>query len=59
MNTNDFVTMLRQASKECENKQIFLPVEIVNIINGDEQEKSWEKISMGKVMYYLADMLEE
>lgn len=56
---NNLVTLLREASKDYENKQVSLPIEIVNVINGNEQEKSWEKISVGKVMYYLADMLEE
>ena len=59
MKINDLVNLLREASKDCENKQMFLPIEVVKVINGNKQEKSWEKISMGKVMYYLADMLEE
>ena len=59
MKINDLVNLLREASKGCENRQMLLPIEVVNVINGKKQEKSWEKISMGKVMYYLADMLEE
>ncbi len=59
MKLNDLVNLLREASKEYENESMFLPIEVVNIINGKTQEKSWEKISMGRVMYYLADMLEE
>ncbi|MFZ3383451.1 MAG: hypothetical protein WA144_05960 [Candidatus Methanoperedens sp.] len=59
MKINDLVNLLREASKDCENRQMFLPIEVVNVINGKKQEKSWEKISMGKVMYYLADMLED
>ncbi len=59
MKINDLVNLLRRASKDCENKKMFLPIEVVKVINGNKQEKSWEKISMGKVMYYLADMLEE
>ncbi len=59
MKINDLVSLLREASKDLENKQMFLPIEVVNVINGKKQEKSWKKISMGKVMYYLADMLEE
>jgi len=58
MNINDIVDLLREASKDYENKQMCLPVEVVNVINGYKQEKSWKKISIGKVMYYLADMLE-
>jgi hypothetical protein len=46
-------------SKDCENREMFLPIEVVNIINGNKQEKSLKKISMSKVIYYLADMLEE
>ncbi|MDP2845444.1 MAG: hypothetical protein Q8N79_05140 [Candidatus Methanoperedens sp.] len=59
MKINDLVNLLREASKDFENKQMFLPIEVVNVINGKKQEKSWKKISMGRVMYYLADMLEE
>lgn len=59
MKINDLVNLLRETSKDCENRQMFLPIEVVTVINGKKQEKSWEKISMGKVMYYLADMLEE
>ena len=59
MKINELVNLLREASKDSENRQMLLPIEVVNVINGKKQEKSWEKISMGKVMYYLADMLEE
>ena len=59
MNMDDLIALLRETSKDYENKQMSLPIEMVNVINGNEQEKSWEKISVGKVMYYLADMLEE
>jgi hypothetical protein len=59
MEINDLVNLLREASKEYEKTTMFLPIEVINVINGKKQEKSWEKISMGKVMYYLADMLEE
>ncbi len=59
MKINDLVNLLRETSKDYENKQMVLPIEVVNVINGKKQEKSWKKISMRKVMYYLADMLEE
>ncbi len=59
MKMNDLVNLLREGSKNYENRQMFLPIEVINIINRKKQEKSWEKISMGKVIYYLADMLEE
>lgn len=59
MRINDLVNLLREVSKDYEKTTIFLPIEVVNVINGKKQEKSWEKISMGKAMYYLADMLEE
>ena len=59
MTINDLVNLLRETSKDYENKQMVLPIEVVNVINGKKQEKSWEKISMGRVLYYLADMLEE
>ena len=56
---DDLIALLRETSKDYENKQMSLPIEMVNVINGNEEEQSWEKISVGKVMYYLADMLEE
>lgn len=59
MKINDLVNLLREASKDYEKRTMFLPVEVVKVINGKKQEKSWEKISVGRVMYYLADMLEE
>lgn len=59
MKINDLVNLLREVSKDYEKTTMLLPVEVVNVINGNKQEKSWKKISMGKVIYYLADMLEE
>jgi hypothetical protein len=59
MKINDLVNLLREASKDYEKTTMLLPIEVVNVINGKKQEKSWGKISTGKVMYYLADMLEE
>ncbi len=59
MKINDLVNLLREVSVDYEKSQIFLPIEVVNIINGKKQEESWRKISMGKLTYYLADMLEE
>ncbi len=59
MRINDLVNVLRKASKDYEKTPILLPIEVVKVINGKKQEKSWEKISMGRVIYYLADMLEE
>lgn len=58
MEINDLVDILRELSKNYEDEQMFLPSDVVDIINGKE-EKSWEKISVGKVMHYLADMLEK
>lgn len=59
MEINELVDILRELSKDYENKQMFLPGEVVDIINGKKQEKSWEEIGVGKVMHYLADMLEK
>lgn len=59
MNINDLVDILRELSKNYKDEQVLLPSEIVDIINGKKQEKSWEKIDIGKVMHYLADMLEK
>lgn len=59
MKINDLVDLLRKVSIDCENREIYLPIEVVNVINGNKQEESLKKISMGKVMHYLADMIEE
>ena len=43
---------------QCENKSTLLPREIVEIING-KQENGWSNIPVNKVLQYFADMLEE
>jgi len=32
---------------------------LIKVIQGNEVEESWSEISIEKVVYYLADMLEE
>ncbi len=59
MKVNELVNLLREASKDYENDTMFLPIEVVKVINGQKQEKSWEKIKKGIVLCYLADLLEE
>ncbi len=59
MKINELVSLLREVSKDYENDAMFLPIEVVNVINGQKQEESWGKIKKEKVMRYLADMLEE
>lgn len=58
MKINEIVDQLRTMSSECGNSTVYLPREIVEIING-KQEEDWETIEAGKVLYYIADMLEE
>ncbi|MBW6518831.1 MAG: hypothetical protein K0A89_10065 [ANME-2 cluster archaeon] len=59
MKINELANLLRQTSKKFENKCVLLPTEFVKVIQGNEVEESWSEISIGKVVYYLADMLEE
>ena len=58
MKINEIVNQLRAMSSECGNSTVYLPREIVEIING-KKEDNWETIEAGKVLYYIADMLEE
>ena len=58
MNMNEMVNQLRVMASECENVSVSLPREIVEIING-KQENGWENISANKILQYFADMLEE
>lgn len=58
MNINEIVKQLRVMAAECENKSTLLPREIVEIING-KQENGWSNIPVNKVLQYFADMLEE
>ena len=58
MNINEIVNQLRVMASECGNASIYLPREIVEIIDG-KQENGWETIQANKVLQYLADMLEE
>jgi len=51
MKNNKLVDLLRKVSKDCKNRGIFLPIKVVNVINGTIQEKSLGKISMDKVIY--------
>lgn len=59
MGINSIVTLLRAAAPAYAHRDILLPVEMVEIINGKKQENSLKEISAGRVMQYIADMLEE
>lgn len=50
---------LREEAKKYEKSRMMLPAELVAVIEGRKQESRWEKISVAKVMRYVADMLEE
>ena len=58
MNMNEIVNQLRVMASECENESVYIPREIVEIING-RQENGWENIQANKMLQYIADMLEE
>ncbi len=56
---NELVKAIREEAKKYEKSSMMLPAELVAVINGRKQESKWEKISVAKVMRYVADMLEE
>ena len=58
MNMNEIVNQLRVMASKCGNASVYLPREIVEIIDG-KQENGWETIQANKVLQYFADMLEE
>ena len=55
---NEIVNQLRVMAYECGNASVYLPCEIVEIIDG-KQENGWETIQANKILQYFADMLEE
>lgn len=59
MEINKIVQLLRDEAVNVENKQVLLPAELVDVINGNKKEQLWTPISAGKVMSYIADMMEE
>ena len=56
MRGSDLVSLLRAINTD---EMASLPKEIVDIIVGSKKETSWEYISVGEVLSYLADMIEE
>ena len=58
MSMNEIVNQLRVMAYECGNASVYLPCEIVEIIDG-KQENGWETIQANKILQYFADMLEE
>jgi hypothetical protein len=58
MEIKDLVDILRELSKNYEDIDMYLPEEMVNIINRKRQEEAWGKISIGKVMRYMSDIIE-
>lgn len=59
MELNSIVKLIREEALLYENKEVYLPIELIDIINGREQERGWEKINVSKIMKYIADMMEE
>lgn len=53
------VKQLREAAEHHKKAIVMLPTEIVSLIEGRTQEAKFENISVGKVLQYIADMLEE
>lgn len=56
MDTNT-VGILRELASRNRGRTVSLPVEIVNIIEG-KQERAWKDVDAGKVLDYLASMME-
>ena len=62
MRGSDLVSLLRAINTDemvSLPNMVSLPKEIVDIIVGSKKETSWEYISVGEVLSYLADMIEE
>lgn len=59
MRINQIVKLIREEAQKYENATMLLPVGVIKVINGEKQEKEWGHISTGKVLQYLADMLEQ
>lgn len=51
------VDILRELAARNRGRNVSLPVEIVNIIEG-KKERSWKDVDAGKVLDYLASMME-
>lgn len=52
------VEKLRELAERSEGRTVSLPVEMVNLIEGRRQERSWENVDVSKVLNYLASMME-
>ncbi len=52
------VQALRQLAERSKGGVVSLPVEMVNLIEGKMQERSWKDIEASKVLNYLASMME-
>ena len=58
MTRKDTVTELRIMAMHRNGEVMQLPCEFVDIINGEDTEIEWSYIGIGKVIAYIADMME-
>lgn len=52
------IEKLRELAERSAGRTVSLPVEMVNLIEGRRQERSWENVEVSKVLNYLASMME-
>lgn len=52
------IQLLRELAERNTGRNVSLPVEMVNLIEGRRQERSWKNIEVSKVLNYLASMME-
>ena len=56
---NEIVKTLREEAKKHTGKTVLLPSEFVDILDEKRPEDAWKPVSVGKLLQYIADMLEE
>ncbi len=52
------VQVLRQLAERSKGGVVSQPVEMVNLIEGRRQERSWKNVEVSNVLNYFASMME-
>ena len=58
LTNEDTIEIMRELAKNSQGRIMTLPIEMANIIEGKQIEKSWKNIDVSVVMNYLASMME-
>ena len=59
LTNEETIEIIRELAKNSQGRIMTLPIEIANIIEGKQIEKSWKNIDVSVVMNYLASMMEK